>query len=1033
MLTPLYKKLKKNGTTLYVFPSVEEDKNFEHNNDNFRMYLSHYALVKFPRQIPNSVLDFDNTFEQNPTSITPATYKDQLVESLRNYIANHESVIRNSKINNTEYYYDTMELHTNTEKIFWKWCKKLGILSFEPADNVQEYFGADSKYDDNGQVGNTDHFREYLWRERSTNAYSVDQVDFGNLPPLPPVSPNKIYLKIILTSSTNFKVGDNILLNIANIDSNPGFSTEQSLLPIIEVLTDPNGTINDTIIVEVDDNVTLVDLGNINELELYNYYERFIQFIGEVAGLNNVQLPNQAYTETFAYISNQHGQTPYCLFNIKSDSNYRPGSQWPILPQEIQAEIQGGENPNNPILTNSNKYPGDIWGQFDTNGFRYITPSGDSTRRSGDYYGVYASNNNNPTLKYPDFDGELIDGLCLNLNIDDYVKAVSYVYPINTFNEFAATAFNNEPPKDFEFNAIIWYYTVEDVSNNNLDIATNLYGVEFLDTPENDIDPLKTKIPLVKKLVSNGYQDGNSYTFSLDTNIAIDSDTDVPAFEPDKVYSLFGMSLYYEALTRLTYFNDKLTDLVATNIQLKNRVDGLAGIVYTQQDLQSIRSRMDNIENLLNVYSTLQIGDTDSIIAKLDVAVNPPLIRLHSVDKRYGNIYQYNTKNMFTEYLNINNATDYTINEKTIPVQNSKDFLVVINNNDNIIPSPPYDTTKLFEHLSIVLEKDLHYKQTLDILITPLINEDPITLTNLTNHPINDKKLDLFINYNVGNDNIQKHKLNKYDLPVLKNYDGTNVKDEPHALLNTTPIWKIEKVYYSKANTSDRVFSLLINDDLISLVGGTNPFMEELSRIYVDNFLLEQDPNVPTNTYADLSGQYSLSDNAQYKRSYVLDVEILNNGTAYTPGIQQQSFNIGTSTIEVEYVINSSGIISDVYLLNSNIITDQVSIDTAGPFLITGGTGGEIKFILNIKTIVSFKLNKTLDLDNQQMLDDYDILTDPTNTKPTNQKTDITKYFRNSPLLTLLKGTLISITRISDIDLPISQIDKRYKITTKRL
>ena len=1031
MLTPLYKKLKKNGTTLYVFPSVEEDKNFEHNNDNFRMYLSHYALVKFPRQIPNSVLDFDNTFEQNPTSITPATYKDQLVESLRNYIANHESVIRNSKINNTEFYYDTMELHTNTEKIFWKWCKKLDILSFEPADNVQEYFGADSKYDDNGQVGNTDHFREYLWRERSTNVYAVDDVDFGNLPPLPPVSPNKIYLKIILTSSTNFKVGDNILLNIANIDSNPGFSTEQSLLPIVEVLT--TTTINDTIIVEVDDNVILADLGNINELELYNYYERFIQFIGEVAGLNNVQLPNQAYTETFAYISNQHGQTPYCLFNIKSDSNYRPGSQWPILPQEIQAEIQGGENPNNPILTNSNKYPGDIWGQFDTSGFRYITSGGDSTRRSGDYYGVYASNNNNPTLKYPDFDGELIDGLCLNLNIDDYVKAVSYVYPINTFNEFAATAFNNEPPKDFEFNAILWYYTVEDVSNNNLDIATNLYGVEFLDTPENDIDPLKTKIPLVKKLVSNGYQDGNSYTFSLDTNIAIDSDTDVPAFEPDKVYSLFGMSLYYEALTRLTYFNDKLTDLVATNIQLKNRVDGLAGIVYTQQDLQSIRSRMDNIENLLNVYSTLQIGDTDSIIAKLDVAVNPPLIRLHSVDKRYGNIYQYNTKNMFSEYLNINNATDYTVNEKVIPVQNSKDFLVVINNNDNIIPSPPYDTTKLFENLSIVLEKDLHYKQTLDILIAPLINEDPITLTNLTNHPINDKKLDLFINYNVGNDDIQKHKLNKYDLPVLKNYDGTNLKDEPHTLLNTTPIWKIEKVYYSKANTSDRVFSLLINDDLISLVGGTNPFMEELSRIYVDNFLLEQDPNVPTNTYVDLSGQYSLSDNAQYKRSYVLDVEIVNNGTAYTPGTYQQSFNIGTSTIEVEYVVNSSGIISDVYLLNSNIITDQVSIDAAGPFLITGGTGGEIKFILNIKTIVSFKLNKTLDLDNQQMLDDYDILTDPTNTKPINQKTDITKYFRNSPLLTLLKGTLISITRISDIDLPVSQIDKRYKITTKRL
>lgn len=1030
MVTPLYKKMKKNGTTLYVFPSVEEDKNFEHNNDNYRMYLSHYALVKFPRQISGEVLDFDGTFQQNPTSIQPATYKDQLVESLRNYIANHESVIRNSKINNTEFYYDTMELHTNTEKIFWKWCKKLGILAFEPADNVQEYFGADSKYDDNGQVGNTDHFREYLWKERSTDVYAVDDVLFtlpgATIPTtLPAPNPGKQHIQIILTSSTNVKVDDFVLLNISNIDDNPGFSNEQSLLPIIGLAT--TDTINDTIIVEIDDSVQLADFGNINELELYNYYERFVQFIGEVAGLNNVQLPNQAYTETFAYISNQHGQTPYCLFNIKSDSNYRPGSQWPILPQEIQAEIQGGENPNNPILTNSNKYPGDIWGQFDTNGFRYVTPTGDSTRRSGDYFGVYAVNNNNATLKYPDFDGDNIDGLSLNLNIDDYVKAVSYVYPINTFNEFSGTAFNNEPPKDFEFNAILWYYTVEDVSNNNLDIATNLYGIEFLDTPENDIDPLKNKIPLVKKLVSNGYQDGNSYTFSLDTNIAIDSDTDVPAFEPDKVYSLFGMSLYYEALTRLTYFNDKLTDLVATNIQLKNRVDGLSGIVYTQQDLQSIRSRMDNIENLLNVYSTLQIGDTDSIIARLDTAVNPPLIRLHSIDKRYGNIYQYNTKNMFTEYLNINNATDITINEKIIPVQNSKDFLVIINNNDNIIPSPPYDTTKLFDYLSITLEKDLHYKQTLDILINPLINEDPITSNNITNYPINDKKVDMFINFNVGDDDVVKHKLHTYDLPVLQNFDGTNLKPEPHTLLNTTPIWQIEKVYYSKPNVSDRVFSLLINDDLIGTDGVTNPFMQELSRIYVENFLLERDPNIPTNTYVDLSGQYALSDNVQYKRSHILDIEIIENGSGYTIGTYQQLFNIGSGDIEIEYIVNSSGSITDAYILHTNVITDLTTVAT--PFVIPGGTGGEIRFILNVKTLISFTLNKTLDLDNQQMLDDYDILTGIT--KP--QKIDITKYFRNSPLLTLLKGTLISITRVSDIDLPVSQIDKRYKITTKRI
>ena len=41
---------------------------------------------------------------------------------------------------------------------------------------------------------------------------------------------------------------------------------------------------------------------------------------------------------------------------------------------------------------------------------------------------------------------------------------------------------NNKPPKDFEFNAILWYYTVEDSAGN---ARTNLYGVSFLDNPDN--------------------------------------------------------------------------------------------------------------------------------------------------------------------------------------------------------------------------------------------------------------------------------------------------------------------------------------------------------------------------------------------------------------------------------------------------------------------------------------------------------------------------------------------------------------------
>jgi hypothetical protein len=86
MLTPLYKKLKLNGTTLYVFPSVAEDKNFESQSENYKMYMTHYALVNFPRQI-GETLDIENTFYQNAASVPTIDFKAGLVESLRNYVA----------------------------------------------------------------------------------------------------------------------------------------------------------------------------------------------------------------------------------------------------------------------------------------------------------------------------------------------------------------------------------------------------------------------------------------------------------------------------------------------------------------------------------------------------------------------------------------------------------------------------------------------------------------------------------------------------------------------------------------------------------------------------------------------------------------------------------------------------------------------------------------------------------------------------------------------------------------------------------
>jgi hypothetical protein len=137
MSCPLYKSLKKNGTTFFCFPGSAEDVSSSYQNTSYKMYFSKYVLLNFPKQNTNPgsgtqskpvYFDFDNTFSKSSNATPANNYSDQIVESLRNYVANQEVVIRESRLNNTKYYYDTNALETVTEKVFWKWCKEINAI-----------------------------------------------------------------------------------------------------------------------------------------------------------------------------------------------------------------------------------------------------------------------------------------------------------------------------------------------------------------------------------------------------------------------------------------------------------------------------------------------------------------------------------------------------------------------------------------------------------------------------------------------------------------------------------------------------------------------------------------------------------------------------------------------------------------------------------------------------------------------------------------------------------------------------------------
>ena len=301
MATPLYKSLKPNGTSFYAFPGAAEDIAATRQNDNVTMTFDKFICLDIPKQNINSnpvKLDFDSTFFDNqPDGSIPEKLSGQLIESLRNYVANQEVCIKNSRMNSTEYYYDNTVLSTTTEKIFWKWCHKLGILDLELAIPNDEYFANLQEFESN-DVTDDEYFPEYLWKEREVTEWDILQISQGQS-----YGSYTQPLEIQFDGQTNIKVGDYVKLDNFK-DSNLEYLNGD----IFEVVYSQEPTFEEGQIIKLGTTYageTIVDDGMINVV-----YDRLIKYIGEITSVNNVKNANKSYTEVIAYIGDHQGETP---------------------------------------------------------------------------------------------------------------------------------------------------------------------------------------------------------------------------------------------------------------------------------------------------------------------------------------------------------------------------------------------------------------------------------------------------------------------------------------------------------------------------------------------------------------------------------------------------------------------------------------------------------------------------------------------------------------------------------------------------
>ena len=817
--TPLYKFLKSNGTSFYAFPGAAEDISAAYQNSNYKMYFSKFALLNFPKQnltagtISNPIIfDFDNSFQKSVNATPPSTFSEQLVESLRNYVSNQEVVIRESRLNNTKYYYDTNALETPTEKIFFKWAKKLNIIDFEPAIPDDEYFSNLSEFQRNNNNDDS-YFPEYFWREREI--FSWDAISFYESG----VAGYGGKLEIEFPGATNFRVGDKVKiydvsnstiyndLNLIGSDTFDGVKTD------VLYITPVGATQGQRIIMDIDTTMSQ-EFETTGQVELI--YDRLVQYIGEVTGISNVQEANRNYTEVYAHIPDHTGQTPDILFRTTYDVNYKPNLAFPILPSQYQPEILGAELFNSPIVNSPKNYPGSYFGLFDTPDFTYETATGDSFRRSGDYYGVSGDINN------PIVNGKSIDGIGIDFNTSHYVKMNIFNKVLTNFDQFNALEVNNTPPENFDFNAILWYYTVQKVDITGIiTTKTNLYGISFLDNPDNNPtdEEIGIRFPIFKKMVSNGKHDGTSYAFSLNLNFNILNDNPQQSYNPEAINSLFSMNLFNQAMSRLSATNDSFLNVLSEQGLLRDQIGALRQLLYTQTDISTINQKISNLENLLRLYSTNQIINSDSITATTNPGT-PASISLNNIETSYATIYDIKTSNLYSST---------GIIPLNISIPKNKNFLLNIVNNDEVNLTIPNN-----DKLTIILDTDLSYKQSVDILITG---------SQLASQ---NKKLDIYINSSILSTNTTEALIiGDLDLPVYFN--------TINSLPNSAYLW------------SDFNFNIDFNKTIQYTIGNILEIPLSDNQSIINNSIKVGDTYrlnnffVGTSSVFDFSGQYSVN------------------------------------------------------------------------------------------------------------------------------------------------------------------------------
>ena len=345
-------------------------------------------------------------------------------------------------------------------------------------------------------------------------------------------------------------------------------------------------------------------------------YNRVIQYIGNLDIVNSVKNSTNTYSEVYVMVPTKDGNTPTVLFKNVVDQNYYPDYQWTNDPSNpLNDEYLFGRNYDdvNPSgLTTLAIFDDDVLGSpvatyFDT-GASGATASGNwySPRDTANTYFtdpsfvdpsnyILTKSDNSVNLTYI---RSKLDSIGIDFDPNSYQQIISNPN-ISTLEEFNSTSAS----ADFEFNAVLIYYDIYDPANPN-DVATNLYGVLFLDdvnTSSGDIF-----IPRLQKHRPNPVTklNGNSYGFKI--NLKFDTDIDQTGVEQAiNDDSPFSLSMFMDAMNVLQDASSTLNNTVVQFIDVSERVSNLETLVLSTETSLDLSARIVSLEETIAANQAL--------------------------------------------------------------------------------------------------------------------------------------------------------------------------------------------------------------------------------------------------------------------------------------------------------------------------------------------------------------------------------------------------------------------------------------------